>query len=102
MPERVLYIKNPGPRPAYYLVADHLWGRGCNVDSDGNSVPANSTEWTELTLSLRDSAESQHLSIDPVSLAPLVLVVRSHDADLCERAAAYIVSCAGGSVDDAV
>jgi hypothetical protein len=101
VPEHVLYIKDPGPRPAYYLVADHLWGRGCNFDSDGDSAPANSTEWTELTLSLRGSAKSQHLSIYPVSLAPLVLVVRSSDADLCKRAATYIVSCSGGSVDDA-
>jgi hypothetical protein len=41
--EYTIRLRDPGPRPAYYLVADHLWGRGCNIDSDGNGATPDDT-----------------------------------------------------------
>ena len=95
----VFYIKNPGPRPAFYLVAEHLWGSGCNCDSDGNSETREDNHWTELTLSLRDVAPIGRIDIDPFSTSPLVLALRSTDKALGRRAAEFIVSFAGGSIE---
>jgi hypothetical protein len=33
-----LYLVGPDARPAYYLVAEHLWGTDANIDSDGDSA----------------------------------------------------------------
>lgn len=46
-------ITPEGPLPACYLVAEHLWGPGCNIDSDGDSKTPDDRHWTELTLTLR-------------------------------------------------
>ncbi|MBS7561901.1 hypothetical protein DMX09_16080 [Pseudomonas protegens] len=95
--EPTLLLHHPGPRPAFYRVAEHLWGAGCNVDSDGDSRTADDEQWTELTLILRDSSQ-QRLDIDPLSLAPLVLLIRASQAGLGERAAHFIQSVAGGTL----
>jgi hypothetical protein len=97
--ERLLYVKHPGPRPAFHLVAEHLWGVGCNFDSDGDSKAPLDSEWTELTIALRGGTPDERISIDPVSLTPLVLVVRSANNSLCERAAQFVASRSGGSVE---
>ncbi len=96
--DHAIQIKAPGPRPAYYLVAEHLWGAGCNVDSDGDSRTPEDHNWTELSVSLRGSP-GQQLDIDPVSTQPLVLVVRSPHATLCSKAVEFIVSFSGGTVE---
>ncbi len=95
--EPALLLHHPGPRPAFYRIAEHLWGAGCHVDSDGDSRTADDAQWTELTLILRDSSQ-QRLDIDPLSLAPLVLLIRASQADLGERAAYFIQSVAGGTL----
>lgn len=97
--EHVLYIKRPGPRPAFHLVAEHLWGAGCNYDSDGNSMTALDGEWTELTVALRGAGQDEQLSIDHLPHGPLVLVVRSPSETLCARATQFIVSCSGGAIE---
>ena len=94
-----IYLKSPGPRPAFHLVADSLWGKGCGTDSDGNSENAFDTEWTELSLSLRGGTELDQVHIDPASENPLVLVVRSPSQVLCERTAIYLHSMSGGEID---
>ena len=94
----VAHISNPGPRPPYYLVAEHLWGVGCNIDSDGNSRTPEDTEWTELTISLRAS-EAATIEVDPIGTAPLVLAVRSRDKELCQRVAQFLVSRSGGTLN---
>ncbi|KAF0864437.1 hypothetical protein [Pseudomonas sp. LD120] len=90
-----LLLHHPGPRPGFCRVAEHLWGAGCNVDSDGDSRTPDDEQWTELTLRLRDSSE-QRLDIDPLSQAPLVLRIRASEAELGTRAAHFIQSVAGG------
>ncbi|TBO27462.1 hypothetical protein EYS42_16810 [Aquabacterium lacunae] len=94
-----LHIVAPGPRPAYYKVAEHLWGTGCDFDSDGDSAQPDDPSWTELTVTLRGQS-SERVDIDPVSLQPLVLKVRAAHVALCRRAAAFVASYAGGSVVD--
>ena len=78
-------------------IRDSLWGAGCNVDSDGDSRTADDDQWTELTLILRNSSQ-QRLDIEPLSLAPLVLLIRASQADLGQKAAQFIQSVAGGTL----
>lgn len=89
------------PLPAFYCIAEHLWGTGCDVDSDGDCAGSDDRQWTELTLSLR-GISGERIDIDPLSLMPLTLVIRSSHATLCQRAADYIVSVSGGTIGAAV
>src|SRR5688572_13636966 len=45
--DHAVQIKAPGPRPEFYRIAEHLWGAGCNVDSDGDSCSPDDHDWTE-------------------------------------------------------
>ena len=92
-----LQIVAPGPRPPYFQVAEHLWGVGCDFDSDGDSSTPGDRQWTELTVCLRSSPE-QRIDIDPLSNDPLVLLVRSSDQSLCQQAAEFITTVAGGVI----
>ena len=95
--DHLLHIVSPGERPPYYQVACHLWGQGCDIDSDGDSSTPESKLWTELTLVLR-SDQTQRVDIDPLMLDPLVLVVRSTHESLCKRVAEYVTSKSGGEI----
>jgi hypothetical protein len=86
-----------GPLPDFYCIAEHLWGAGCNVDSDGDCTGSDRRQWTELTLSLRGTS-GERIDIDQLSLMPLTLVIRSSHAILCQRVADYIVSVSGGII----
>ncbi len=84
----------PGPRPPYSKVADHLWGSGCNFDSDGNSDHPETTDWTELTVTLRAPPWQQgvgtdeRVDVDPLGGGePLVLAIVSESDDLARREA---------------
>lgn len=90
-------IAEPGPRPPYYRVAEHLWGVGCNIDSDGNSQAPEDTQWTALTVELRGATE-QRVDIDPLSTEPLILQVRAPSMQLAQEVAKFIVECSGGKV----
>ncbi|CRM21936.1 MULTISPECIES: aspartate/glutamate racemase family protein [Pseudomonas] len=83
--------------PDFHSIAEHLWGAGCNIDSDGDCSTPEDRHWTELTLILR-SYPNERIDIDPVSTAPLTLDIRSSNADLCQRAADFILSVSGGFV----
>ncbi len=98
MPEYLVNIVEPGPRPHYCRVAEHLWGAGCNIDSDGNSQTPEDTQWTELTIELR-GGDGQRVDIDPVSTEPLVLQVRSSSLRLAEEVAKFIADHAGGATE---
>lgn len=89
------------PLPAFNCIAEHLWGTGCNVDSDGDCASPEDRQWTELTLSLRGTS-GERIDIDLLSLMPLTLVIRSSHPTLCQRAADYIVSVSGGTIGAAV
>lgn len=90
-------VVKPGPRPPYYKVAEHLWGPGCNIDSDGNSEEPEDDQWTELAIELRDG-EGKRVDVDPVSMTPLILQVRSSSFQLAEAVAVFIVQQSGGEL----
>lgn len=96
-PDYRINVVQPGPRPPYYRVAEHLWGAGCNIDSDGNSETPEDSRWTELTIELRGSDEKR-VDIDPLSSEPLILQVRATSPALAEETAKFIVEWSGGKV----
>ena len=98
--ESKFVISKPGPRPPYYKVADYLWGEGANIDSDGNSLNPEDTNWTELSVCYRDE-ETPYVHVDPISENPLVLEVRSTSYELAKKAAQFIASETGGVLKSA-
>lgn len=91
-----IHVIQPGPRPPCHRIAEHLWGAGCNIDSDGNSETPADTSWTELTLVLR--ATGERIDIDPVSTQPLILKVRGESVRLVLKAVAIIIEHSGGDI----
>ena len=92
------HLSSPGNHPPFYELAQHLWGVGCDVDSDGNSSRPDATDWTELTFRLRPSG-SERIDIDPIGFAdPLVLSIRSEDEELASRAAIFLQHVTGGDL----
>ena len=69
-------VRNPGPRPPFPAVAEHLWGVGVNFDSDGDSSTFEDPNWTELTLIRRDGT-GERIDIDPGGEEPSTLQVVS-------------------------
>jgi hypothetical protein len=94
-------LSSPGNRPPYYALAEHIWGAGCDIDSDGNSSSPDATNWTELTMSLRPRGD-ERIDIDPLSATePLVLSIRSEKAELAHRAAIFLRDATGGHLTKA-
>ncbi len=98
-------LSAPGPRPPYYRVAEHLWGEGCDFDSDGDSSEPAATDWTELTVTLRGKAWEQdaeieeRVDIDPVDAdGLLVLAIKSDNETLARRTAEFLQGTAGGKL----
>jgi len=91
----------PGLRPYFGDVAEHLWGPGCNYDSDGNEDEAPPDGWTELTVALRPVRNEQRVDVDPLDdREPLVLVICSENEELARKAAIFLQSEAGGELSD--
>jgi hypothetical protein len=91
-----IYLSAPGPRPFFGDVAEHLWGPGCDIDSDGNADEALLDGWTELTLILRPDYE-QRVDIEPLDdREPLVLAICSEQEELARQAANFLQSVSGG------
>lgn len=91
-----IHLIQPGPRPPFYSIAEHLWGADCNIDSDGNSQTPEDTQWTELTLTLR--ATGQRIDIDPISSEPLILNVRGESMQVVLKVANFIIEHSGGQM----
>ena len=99
--ENALYLIEPGPRPPFGELADHLFGIDADVDTDGNSMRADDMLWTELSVALRSDGENARVCVDPVCEQPLVLEVRSPRAELAQRAAAFLQLRCGGGIAEA-
>jgi hypothetical protein len=67
-----------------------LWGKGVDIDSDGNSQYPESTNWNELTLILRSDI-SQRVDIDPIEDGKLK--IKSEDHDLLVKVSSYLRDC---------
>jgi hypothetical protein len=78
-------------------VAEHVWGPGVDIDSDGNSRTPDDEHWTELTV-IRRPGLSERIDVDPVSDSPLVLKVVSESRDLALRAASFLAHSTGGTL----
>jgi hypothetical protein len=92
------YLIAPGERPYFPSLAYHLWGKGCDFDSDGNDDEPIEGGWTELTIALRPECK-ERVDIDPLDdREPLVFVIKSDDDGLARRAAAYLQSYSGGEI----
>jgi hypothetical protein len=74
-----------GPMPAYYKVADHLGGADSDIDSDGTSETAESTDWDELTIILRSDRE-QRIDIETISSKENSLLLCASSKELSESA----------------
>lgn len=86
----------PGPRPPFRAVAERLWGRDCDFDSDGNSSTADARDWTELSIALRPECV-ERVDVEPVSGYPrLVLRIMSDRKELARRAAKFLATYTGG------
>lgn len=95
-----VFLVNPGPRPTFTDLADHLWGAGCEVDSEGNAAAVKDRFWTELTLTLRP-AYRERIDVDPLDgRQPIVLVIRSENEELMNRAALFLHAESGGALSD--
>lgn len=79
-----------GKMPPFYDIAEFLWGKGVDIDSDGNSDHPRSTNWNELTIILRSDL-SQRVDIDPAEDGSLK--VCSQDGELLSRVISYLRNC---------
>ena len=83
-PTCTMKAKVVGNMPPYYAVAEAIWGRGVDVDSDGDSSTPDATDWRELTFILRPDYE-ERLDIDPTSEDPDVVVIQATSQDILDR-----------------
>lgn len=84
-------VERIGPMPPYYLIADVLWGKDRDIDSDGDSSHPDDLDWSELTLVLR--ADGQRLEIDPLGNDRWQLRVKGSTRALVEKAIEFLRSC---------
>ena len=99
------YVTTPGDRPFFWSIASFLWGPNPSFDSDGDSIPADSSAWTELTLHLRDGqghcVKGERVDVDPYQEHPLILQVRSETASLALRVGYVLARFTGGRLSAA-
>ena len=91
-------IARVGPRPPYRELVDHVYGIGANVDTDGDSIPASSTDWTWLYMSLRPQADIPVVVVSLSDDLSDLLLVQSNDQDLATRTASFLAYRTGGIV----
>ena len=92
-----LLVEVSGPRPPAGAVIDHIWGRGVDVDSDGDSRSPEDREWTDLWVAKRPEC-TEIVSVLPDSESPLVLAVESDSIELAQRVAVFIAQEANGRI----
>lgn len=91
------YVRAARPRPDFRLVLAFVWGDEVETDTDGDSRPVDSREWTELY------AQNRHrrgdvFDVSPASDEPLVLEVRSEHEWLAAAVAHLLSKTTGGGV----
>ncbi len=84
-----------GAMPPYYHIAEHIWGKGVDIDSDGNSKMPLSTDWSELTLVLRKDT-AQRIDIDPIEGKEKYLKLEAANEELANSVYLFLKQC--GSV----
>lgn len=94
-----VYVRPSGPRPIYFTIAVFLWGESVSIDSDGDCDHPTDQEWTELTISNRDT--TARVDIDPVGKSPLMLSISGVGQEDVYRAAFYVALTTGGECSTA-
>ncbi|MDP2596562.1 hypothetical protein [Alteromonas stellipolaris] len=85
------------PRPDFRVFIDLLFGRGRNVDSEGDAFPVFSREWRDLYLKDRESEEPA-VEIYAEETSPLIFEIKSESSRLEELAALYLYLYCGYSI----
>lgn len=78
-----------GPMPPYPDVAETLWGKGIDFDSDGDSSWAGDPNWRELTV-IRRPDYDERVDIDPPGADRDLLSIESTSAELVDRVVAFL------------
>jgi hypothetical protein len=91
---RVLVHKD---RPIFSVFIDLLYGAGRNVDTDGDSIPADSRVWTWLYIADRES-DSPSIEINASQSDPTIFEVKSESQELETLAALYLFLYCGTSI----
>jgi hypothetical protein len=84
-------------RPDFRVFIDLLFGRGWNVDTDGNSHPVNSRTWSSLYIADR-TRDRASVTIEASEYDPHLFQVDSASARLEELAALYLFLCSGSAI----
>ena len=83
-------IRVVGPRPPFYQVAEYLWGRHVDIDSDGNSVTPNDPNWTELTIICRSDNDAR-VDIDLIDKESSILIIKSESRECAEKVRDFLI-----------
>ncbi len=84
-------------RPDFRLVLAFVWGDEVDTDTDGDSRPVDSREWTELYAQNR-GRKDEVFNVNPASDEPLVLKVQSKHEWLAAAVAHLLAEITGGGV----
>jgi len=86
-----------GHRPDFRVFIDLVYGHGRNVDTDGDSFPVHSREWTELYVKDRESDDpSFEICADDSDLG--TFVVTSDAGAIEELVALYLFDYCGATI----
>ena len=85
-------------RPDFRVFIDLLYGFEHNVDTDGDSMPVNSREWTFLYIKDRMSQESSVWITGEKSI-PAIFEIKSESRRLEELSALYLFEYCGSQME---
>jgi hypothetical protein len=94
------YVRPAGPRPDFRLVLAFVWG-DANCDTDGDSRPVSSREWTKLYAQNR-SRPDEIFYVSPATTEPLVLEVKSELGWLAAVVAILLTETTGGDLSNQI
>ena len=90
-------VKIDKERPDFRAFIDLLFGRGWNVDTEGNSHPVNSCTWTSLYIADR-TRDRATVTIEASEGDPHLFQVDSASARPEKLAALYLFLCSGSAI----
>ncbi|WP_055442520.1 hypothetical protein [Lacinutrix himadriensis] len=91
-------VKVNSDRPDFRIFASYFFGNDLyNYDSEGNSIPVTSKNWTELYMSSRNNSDL-NFDIWPINENPLILEVTSGNVENVYRAAYFLARETNGEI----
>ena len=95
----IFFVKTPNPRPKFNCIANFLWGKEVDYDSDGDASNPSDQNWTELTLEHRERL-NERIDVDPILDNPLILKVKSENSNLSAQVAFYLAHTTNGEISN--